>query len=472
MHFKRVSLKAPAHNIVAGAFFVRVVVDKMNHKKENGDQERIRLQNAETLEHYAQFLALLREYAETSSNTDSLMTGTIGRDLSGALERYQLPVGGVVLALVGDQVVACGALSPVTDHPGDGELKRMYVRPSHRGKGLGRRIAARLIERAYELGYQRVVLSTYVSSLDARNLYQSLGFRAIAPFKKTPLQDLMFMGMALGEKRLEIGDWSDESQVTSHEPQVSNGQSPVVFKVSGSDLDDPAFSQRLAELIAAQAKAGARPILVHGGGKEITELLGALKIESRFIEGLRVTDGPTRDVALMVLSGLANKRLVAHLLTAGANAIGLSGVDGALVRVERINAELQYVGKPTQVNAALLHHLLDQGMVPVINPMSIDDHNEICNVNADHVAGAIAAALDASMLTFITNVPGVLDPQKSLIPSLQSQQTQALIADGTISGGMIPKVRTCLEALGAGVKQVRITNLDGVADNAGTVFGI
>ena len=447
MHFKRVSLKAPAHNIVAGAFFVRVVVDKMNHKKENGDQERIRLQNAETLEHYAQFLALLREYAETSSNTDSLMTGTIGRDLSGALERYQLPVGAVVLALVGDQVVAGGALSPVTDHPGDGELKRMYVRPGHRGKGLGRRIAVRLIERAYELGYQRVVLSTYVSSLDARNLYQTLGFRAIAPFKKTPLQDLMFMGMEL------------------------NKLSPVVFKVSGSDLDDPAFSQCLAELIAAQAKAGARPILVHGGGKEITELLGALKIESRFIEGLRVTDGPTRDVALMVLSGLANKRLVAHLLTAGANAIGLSGVDGALVRVERINAELQYVGKPTQVNAALLHHLLDQGMVPVINPMSIDDHNEICNVNADHVAGAIAAALDASMLTFITNVPGVLDPQKSLIPSLQSQQTQALIADGTISGGMIPKVRTCLEALGAGVKQVRITNLDGVADNAGTVFG-
>lgn len=447
MHFKRVSLKAPAHNIVAGAFFVRVVVDKMNHKKENGDQERIRLQNAETLEHYAQFLALLREYAETSSNTDSLMTGTIGRDLSGALERYQLPVGGVVLAHAGNQVVAGGALSPVTDHPGDGELKRMYVRPSHRGKGLGRRIAARLIERAYDLGYQRVVLSTYVSSLDARNLYQTLGFRAIAPFKKTPLQDLMFMGMEL--KKV----------------------SPVVFKVSGSDLDDPAFSQRLAELIAAQAKAGARPILVHGGGKEITELLGALKIESRFIEGLRVTDGPTRDVALMVLSGLANKRLVAHLLTAGANAIGLSGVDGALVRVERINAELQYVGKPTQVNAALLHHLLDQGMVPVINPMSIDDHNEICNVNADHVAGAIAAALDASMLTFITNVPGVLDPQKSLIPSLQSQQTQALIADGTISGGMIPKVRTCLEALGAGVKQVRITNLDGVADNAGTVFG-
>ena len=448
MHFKRVSLKAPAHNIVAGAFFVRVVVDKMNHKKENGDQERIRLQNAATPEHYAQFLALLREYVDTSSNTDSLMTGTIGRDLSGALERYQLPVGAVVLAHAGNQVVACGALSPVTDHPGDGELKRMYVRPSHRGKGLGRRIAARLIERAYELGYQRVILSTYVSSLDARNLYQSLGFRAIAPFKKTPLQDLMFMGMEL------------------------NKLSPVVFKVSGSDLDDPAFSQRLAELIAAQAKAGARPILVHGGGKEITELLGALKIESRFIEGLRVTDGPTRDVALMVLSGLANKRLVAHLLTAGANAIGLSGVDGALVRVERINAELQYVGKPTQVNAALLHHLLDQGMVPVINPMSIDDHNEICNVNADHVAGAIAAALDASMLTFITNVPGVLDPQKSLIPSLQSQQTQALIADGTISGGMIPKVRTCLEALGAGVKQVRITNLDGVADNAGTVFGV
>lgn len=422
------------------------------------------LVDAETEAHYASFLAMLREYAGTSSNADSLLSGTISKDMAGALDRYKSPVGGVVLVMVGDDVVACGAISPVVAHPGDGELKRMYVRADYRQRGLGRRIAQHMINRARQMGYRRVVLSTYISSLEARNLYQSMGFRAIAPFKETTLMDLMFMGLELGlESGARVSDMGEISNVKR--------PSSVVFKVSGSDLDDPAFSKRLAELIAAQAKAGARPILVHGGGKEITDLLGALKIESRFVEGLRVTDGPTRDVALMVLSGLANKRMVAHLLTAGANAIGLSGVDGALLRVERINAELQYVGKPTQVNVALLRSLLDQGIVPVINPMSIDGDNEICNVNADHAAGAIAAALDAAMLTFITNVPGVLDQTKSLIPTLQAQQTQALIQDGTISGGMIPKVRTCLEALDAGVKQVRITNLDGVADNVGTVFG-
>ena len=433
----------------------------------------IKLLTAETAAHYAQFLAMLREYAESSSNSDSLMSGTITKDLAGAIERYQPPLGCAVLALVGDTVVACGALSPVSGHPGDGELKRMFVRPAYRGTGLGRRIAAHVIDRARALGYRRVVLSTYIASLEARNLYQSMGFRAIAPFKETTLKDLMFMGKEL-ESRV-MSDKSNDKQLAPSEAEGSNVKrqtSSVVLKVSGSDLDDPAFSQRLAALIAAQAAAGARPILVHGGGKEITDLLGALKIESRFVEGLRVTDGPTRDVALMVLSGLANKRMVAHLLTAGANAIGLSGVDGALLRVARINAELQYVGKPTAVNVDLLRRLLDQGIVPVINPMSIDGDNEICNVNADHAAGAIAAALDAQMLTFITNVPGVLDKDKQLIPNLQTAQTQSLIVDGTISGGMIPKVRTCLEALEAGVKQVRITNLSGVADNTGTVFAL
>ncbi len=246
----------------------------------------------------------------------------------------------------------------------------------------------------------------------------------------------------------------------------------IVIKVSGSDLDDVAFSRRLAEALAAEARAGSRPLLVHGGGKEITELLRALNIESRFADGLRVTDAPTRDVALMVLAGLANKRMVAHVLGAGAQAMGLSGVDGRLLEVRRLSDELGFVGKPVAVNAALLESLLDQRIVPVINPMSIGaaGDGEIYNVNADHAAGAIAAALDARMLTFVTNVPGVLDGGKTLIPQLSAAETEALIASGVISGGMIPKVRTCLEALAAAVKQVRITNLDGLATGGGTVF--
>lgn len=245
---------------------------------------------------------------------------------------------------------------------------------------------------------------------------------------------------------------------------------PHLFKISGSDLDNPAFSARFASGIAAAAKAGQAPIVVHGGGKELTELLTTFKIETRFVDGLRVTFGPARDAALMVLSGLTNKRLTAAIIAAGADAIGLSGIDGGLVRVEAMNPALGFVGKPVQARSELLANLVAQGFVPVINPMSLGFDGEIYNVNADHVAGALAVAMDADMLTFVTNMPGVLDGQMQLIPTLTATQTNALIASGVISGGMIPKVKTALEALAAGVKQVRITNLDGLA-GGGTVFG-
>ena len=244
----------------------------------------------------------------------------------------------------------------------------------------------------------------------------------------------------------------------------------VVYKISGSDLEDPAFSARFAQAMAGVAQSGAKPIIVHGGGRELTELLKVMQVETRFVDGLRVTDARTRDAALMVLSGLANKRLVAALMAHGVNALGLSGLDAGLIRVERLNAALEFVGRPIRVRVELLQAWLGQGLVPVISPMSLGMDGEIYNVNADHVAGAIAAAINADLLTLVTNVPGVLDRQKSLIPSLSLAQAEALIADATISGGMIPKVRTALEALDAGVSRVRITNLDGIAGNAGTVF--
>jgi acetylglutamate kinase len=243
-----------------------------------------------------------------------------------------------------------------------------------------------------------------------------------------------------------------------------------VCKVSGSDLDDPAFSSQFATAIAGMAKAGAPPVVIHGGGKELTELLDKMNVPTRFVEGLRVTDAQTRDAALMVLSGLANKRLVAALLAQSVDAIGVSGLDAGLIRVEKLNDALEFVGKPVQVRSALLAQWVEQGIVPVLSPMSIGHDGEIYNVNADHVAGAVAAAMDVDLLTFVTNVPGVLDSNKSLLSNLTSVQVNALIADGTIFGGMIPKVRTALEALDAGVKRVRITNLDGLTQGSGTVF--
>jgi len=243
-----------------------------------------------------------------------------------------------------------------------------------------------------------------------------------------------------------------------------------VIKVGGNELDASEFIARLATTIAGLARRGVNLILVHGGGKELTTLLTALQIETRFRDGLRVTDARTRDAALMVLSGLANKRLVAALVAHGVLAIGLSGVDGGIVCAVPLHAELGFVGRPVRVRVELLRACLAQGWLPVVAPMSLGEDGEIYNVNADHAAGAIAAAMNADLLTFVTNVPGVLDGCGALLPSLSAAQAEALIANGTISGGMIPKVRTALEALNAGVGRVRITNLDGVASNGGTVF--
>lgn len=243
-----------------------------------------------------------------------------------------------------------------------------------------------------------------------------------------------------------------------------------VIKVGGNELDDPAFAARFAMAVAQIKRAGAQLIIVHGGGKELTRLLDALDAPTQFVDGLRVTDAKTRDAALMVLSGLANKRLVAVLLAQGVDAIGLSGLDAGLIRVERLSDALGFVGRPIRVRAALLAAWLAQGLTPVCSPMSLGADGEIYNVNADHAAGAIAGAMDASLLTFLTNVPGVLDRDRSLMPHLSAAQAEALIADGVISGGMIPKVRAALDALDAGVRRVRITDLAGLASDGGTIF--
>ncbi len=395
---------------------------------------------ATTGEQIEQARAMFLEYADFLG-VDLCFQG-FTEELAGLPGDYAPPAGRLFLALDDGQLAGCIALHPYG--PGVSEMKRLYVRPGHRGKRIGRLMAQRLIDDARAIGYKSMKLDTLRSLKEACALYQSLGFIETAPYRYNPFDDVLYMELTLR---------------------------PVqVFKVSGSDLDDPTFSRRFADAIAAVSATGARPIVVHGGGKELTALLSAFQIESRFVDGLRVTDARTRDAALMTLSGLANKRLVAAFLAAGIDAIGVSGVDGGLVRVRKLNEALQFVGKPVSVRAPLLHSWLDGGIVPVIAPMSVGEDGEIYNVNADHVAGAVAAALDASMLTFITNVTAVLGKDGAAIKSLTLDETEALIADGTITGGMIPKVRTALEALGGGVHSVRITNLDGVSAGTGTTF--
>jgi acetylglutamate kinase len=405
---------------------------------------------ARTEAHFDAVRRLLAAYVAEQGFSPN--TSSIFRDLGEIPGRYAPPGGRLLLAMSGDEPVGCIGLARATDQIG--ELKRLYVSPARRGAGVGRALCGELIAQARAAGYQQLALSARDSWKPAVTLFQSLGFRIAPPFKKVKPIDLVFMSLDL----------------TIAPPALKPVSSAQIYKVSGSDLDDPKFSAALARELANRWRAGTRLALVHGGGKELTDLLTALQIPTRFSDGLRVTTRAGRDAALMVLSGLANKRLTAAIVGEGVSALGVCGIDAGVVRVERINDELQFVGKPVAVRASVLAAWLDAGLLPVIAPMSLGVDGEIYNVNADHVAGAIAAAMGAELLTFITNVPGVLDQQATLIPTLTERRTEALIADGTISGGMIPKVRTCLEALAAGVSRVRITNLAGVSAGTGTVF--
>lgn len=249
------------------------------------------------------------------------------------------------------------------------------------------------------------------------------------------------------------------------------GALTVVLKIGGNEIDQPGFLAAMAQA-TAWLRAQQRAVIVHGGGKEIADLQKRLGLQPRFLDGLRVTDDDSLAVAEMVLSGRVNKRVVAALLQAGIPAIGLSGVDGGLLRVERMThpgGDLGWVGQIVEVHPAPLQILLDAGMTPVVSPISLGRDGHSYNVNADQAALAIARGLGAARLVFVSNVPGVL-VNGQCVPTLTLAQAEAWISQGTISGGMIPKVRAALAAAAGGVAQAVITDLAGLAGDGGTVF--
>ena len=249
-------------------------------------------------------------------------------------------------------------------------------------------------------------------------------------------------------------------------------QCRLVVKIGGNEVDDETFLAGLADSIKDMRDA--QPVVVHGGGKEIARLQNALGLTPQFIEGLRVTDGASLDVAEMVLSGLVNKRLVARLMCAGVPAIGLCGVDFGLIRVEKMihsAGDLGWVGRIVEVQTESLNRLLDQGLVAVISPISLGRDGHTYNVNADHAALAIAQALQASQLIFVSNVPGILIDDR-VVTRVKSGQAEEWIEADKIHGGMVPKVRSALEGVAGGIGEVRITDLDGLRQGTGTSFVI
>jgi acetylglutamate kinase len=245
----------------------------------------------------------------------------------------------------------------------------------------------------------------------------------------------------------------------------------IVVKYGGHAMGDAELAKAFARDITLIETSGAKPVVVHGGGPQIGDMLKKLDIKSEFRSGLRVTDKRTVEVVEMVLAGSINKEIVMAINAEGGKAVGLSGKDGNMVFAEKVTrtemdpdsniervVDLGFVGEPKKVNRAVIDMVLGAELIPVIAPVAPGLDGETYNVNADTFAGAIAGALNAVRLLFLTDVPGVLDKKGQLIKELTVKQVRQLIADGTITGGMIPKVETCIEALDRGVEGVVILN--------------
>lgn len=245
----------------------------------------------------------------------------------------------------------------------------------------------------------------------------------------------------------------------------------VVIKYGGHAMGDEELAKQFARDIVLLEQTAINPVVVHGGGPQIAAMLKRLGIKSEFAAGLRITDAATIEIVEMVLAGSINKQIVGYINEAGGKAVGLCGKDGNMVIAEKVTrqivdpdsniekvVDLGFVGDPKKVDVTVLNQILGRELIPVLAPIATSAEGQTYNVNADTFAGAIAGALRAKRLLLLTDVPGVLDKSKKLINELSINDARKLIADGTISGGMIPKVETCIYALEQGVEGVVIVD--------------
>ncbi|MDL2209936.1 acetylglutamate kinase [Desulfovibrio sp. OttesenSCG-928-O18] len=249
----------------------------------------------------------------------------------------------------------------------------------------------------------------------------------------------------------------------------------VVVKYGGHAMTEERLKKAFALNIALMKYIGIKPVIVHGGGPQIARMLDRLGIESSFHEGLRITDDATMEIVEMILGGQTNKDVVNLLTLSGARAVGVSGKDSHLLKVKKVQAEGQnekgrtipvdigWVGDVTHVDTSLINTLIQNDFIPVIAPIGVDEEGNTYNINADSAAGAVASALGAKRFLLLTDVTGVLDKEKNLINSLSVAEADRLFADGTLYGGMIPKIKCCMEAVQNGVEKAMI--IDGRVEN-------
>ncbi len=231
----------------------------------------------------------------------------------------------------------------------------------------------------------------------------------------------------------------------------------IVIKYGGAAMENKELQKLVATDIVLLKFVGINPVLVHGGGKEITSWLDKLNIKTEFIDGLRNTSQEAMEVTEMVLTGKVNKEIVGLINSAGGNAIGLSGKDGNMIQGEKIDEKKYgFAGNVTKINPNIILDTIAKGYIPVISTVAVNENNETLNINADYVASDIAISIQAEKLIYLSNVEGILNEKKEIIKQIIAEDAETLIKNGTISGGMIPKINSCLESIHGGVNNVHI----------------
>lgn len=261
-------------------------------------------------------------------------------------------------------------------------------------------------------------------------------------------------------RRKNESGWTSAQTLSEALPFIQRySDQTIVIKFGGNAMGSETLTREFANDVVLLRQFGIRPIIVHGGGPQIGTMLERLNIKSEFVDGLRVSDIETVDVAEMVLSGAINKALVAAINEAGGRAVGLSGKDANLIKARQVRKDLGFAGEPVATDISVLNTLSEAGFIPVVSPISSGEHGGSYNVNADTAAGVIAAAIGASRLMLLTDVEGIKDKSGALLTNLSVADARGLIEDGTAQGGMIPKIGTATNAVEGGVRAVVI--LDG-----------
>lgn len=342
-------------------------------------------------------------------------------------------------------------------------LKRFYVHEKYRKKKIGYLLYLEIEKTIRKLNINQIYLTSGKELENAHRFYERNGWKKEKTNPGIYVRegaDLLKKEIGGNEKMKKTDDILDKAEVLIEAiPYVKEYLGKIiVIKYGGNAMKNEEQKENIAKQITLLKMLGIKVVLVHGGGPDIEEELKIKNIESKFEKGLRVTDEKTIDIVKTVLIGKTNAEIVKLLNLQNCDAIGLSGIDGKLISCEKLDEKMGFVGKISKIKKELILSMLDNNYIPVISPIGVDENGNCYNINADIAASEIAIAIKAKKILFLTNIDGLLNRNKELISLIEKEKIDSLIEDGTIIGGMIPKIKACQKCLENGVERTHILN--------------